>query len=148
MCILASTSRAALSVGTAACLDPRDGEAENREYPGFLPCYSLQDSSPWDVLPMLTGPGLPHPVHAGDSVTETPRLCFIGEVPWVFPDSSRLAMQLAGRAVASAVWVRARCLLWGVDSGGGPLKEPPGYGVPFPRISGTDHLLPCAFFLT
>lgn len=97
---------------------PEDGGAENRGTLAFsLPCYSLQDASPWDVLSTLTGPDLPHPVHAGDSVTETPWLCFIIEVLWVFPDSSRLALQLAIRAVTSVVWGRARCLRWGVDSG-------------------------------
>lgn len=80
------------------------------------------------MLPTLTGHDLPHPGHAGDPITEAPKLCFIREVPWVFPNSDKLATQLAVRATAIAVLGKARCLLWG----GGPLKAPPGYKVPFP----------------
>ena len=58
---------------------PEDEEAENREYTAFL--YLTPVHQPMGRAAHITGHGLPHPVHAGEPITEAPKLRFIREVP-------------------------------------------------------------------
>lgn len=81
LCILASPGGAGVSVGAAVAHIPENGEAENRNALTFsIPCCSVWDTSHWDVLPTLTGHGLP-PQSMLETVTETPMLCFTGNCP-------------------------------------------------------------------